>query len=459
MNKKFAVSCCAALCLTSLWACSTKETAGGVDEQTNTLAGVLTNGGVPMARVPVVARYVSVDSIEFRDTTDENGKFGFPLLRYGTYALSSVSDSLGVYRTVEFLGSKQQVELSMARTFGFEGSLTRDGSRQVEGAYVYLPGSSWETYVDSQGKFLLENVPAGQYMLFAKSPDPARYVNAAYVMDVSEEGSSVAGPLPTSMISSLEVLKESEAFDRLMSTASEDNSMALPLSTEYGLISLWSMDYVRTNGEFMSTTDARGRVGDMALYGMDGLVTGFSGKAVLLDSPSKFGVVDKDNGVLDSAAELTLELMIQVDSVDEQGSYRRNIIGKLGFDEKDKNVFSFALINKDCGAEKPSIAFFIADGSGDSLSCKNAVVSKEEIDFGTWTHYVVSWDGKNISLYKNGYLDAEEVVAVKVLEPSEEPMFLGKENINVRLDDVRLGAKAIGSADVLYRYYLRGGSL
>lgn len=435
-----------------LVACSTDVADGGVSEETNTLAGVLLDGDKPVANTIVTAQYTSVDTIQFVDTTDEKGAFKMPLRVYGTYALSSVSDTLAAYTTVNYQGTKREVNLSLSKALSFEGRLTLDDEEKVGGAELYLPGSPWTATADSVGHFELKNVPAGRFALFVNSPDPMRYVNAAYVIDLSEKDVSFAGPFPTSVVQSAVLGEVAERSD-------EDLELALPLSPEYGLISLWSMDYMSESDGVKYTMDSRGRMGKMVLYGMDELVKGYSGKALPLDSAKSFGVVEDDNGVLDSATAITLEVIIQIDSLDDSASYRRNVVGKLGFDENDKNVFSFALINKECGADEPAVAFFIADGSGDSLSCENAVVSKAHVDYGAWSNYAVTWNGTKLSLYKNGVLDAEKNVSVQMLEPSDEPVFFGKEDINVKLDDVRLGAKAISSADVLYRYYLRGGNL
>ncbi len=457
LNKKFAF---AATCALGIWACTeTGNVAGGVSEETNTVAGILVDvRGKPVSGVSVLAKHATVDSIAFIDTTGEDGRFAFPLVRQGLYGISGKTDSSSFYQTVNYDGKEQNVEVALKRSFDFEGQFVLDTNEQVSGILVSLPGSGWKTETDSLGNFELKGVPEGFYAVQANSPDPIRYLNAAYLLDVSSEGSSIAGPLPASI--DVDSLKSNGGREALASAGDQENQVRLPLSTEYGLLSWWPMDVISSSDGSVTTLDARGHTDAVLLYGIDEMVEGHSGKALFLNSSDRFGVVENDRGALDSLGEMTVELMLQIDSTKERGSYRKNIFGKLGFGgDDDKSVFSFALINQDCGVQSPSIAFFLADGSGDSLRCENAVVSSQPIDYKSWTHYVVTWDGGKLSLFKNGVLDASKDVSVKLILPSDEPIFFGKENINIKLDDVRLGAKAITSADVLYRYYLRGGTL
>lgn len=86
-------------------------------------------------------------------------------------------------------------------------------------------------------------------------------------------------------------------------------------------------------------------------------------------------------------------------------------------------------------------------------------MAKTAVEFNEWTHVVVVWSEGALQIYLNGKLDNQAEISVMQLESSDEPIFFGKEDVALKLDDVRLGAKAITSADVLYRYYLRGGAL
>jgi hypothetical protein len=65
---------------------------------------------------------------------------------------------------------------------------------------------------------------------------------------------------------------------------------------------------------------------------------------------------------------------------------------------------------------------------------------------------------KNI-MGTEGLKVAEKAVSVTQIGSSSEPIFFGKESLNLKLDDVRLSTSAIGESDVLYRYYLKGGAI
>lgn len=440
--------------------CST-EVAGGVSEETNTLAGVLTDHkGHNLSGVAVVARHMVEDTLVYADTTDDKGRFAFPLHRQGGYGISASADTLAFYSTVEFLGKKIEMDAKLRETVSFKGRVLLDSSMTQSNVVVTLPGTPWVSEADSAGNFSFEGIPVGTYAIVAKSPDPIRYLDAAYVLDAGDEPAVIAGPLPTTgrVLYGVDSSACGIRFEKGGASV-----VQLPLSTEYGLLSWWSMDYAVTSGKQMSIRDARGRIEAILLYGDAELVEGVSGKALALNGADQFGVIENDNGALGGSNELYLELLLQVDSAKStksEKSYRRNIVGKLGFgSEDDHDIFSLALIKGECGVDEPHLAFFLADGSGDSLSCRNAVVSKESFDFGTWTHVVVVFESGIVKMYKNGILDAEQEVSVSTIQKSDEPIFFGKENLNLKLDDVRLGEKAITSADVLYRYYLSGGAI
>ena len=79
--------------------------------------------------------------------------------------------------------------------------------------------------------------------------------------------------------------------------------------------------------------------------------------------------------------------------------------------------------------------------------------------FDEWVYVTAVWDGTTSVLYINGNKASEKKVSVKQIGVSSEPIFFGKESMNLKLDDVRLSTTAISASDVLYRYYLKGGAL
>lgn len=457
LNKKVIFAICS---LSLLASCTTSgggnEVGGGFDEQTNNIAGVLLDHGSPVSGAPVLAKHIASDTIALYDTTDADGTFGFRLKHHGYYAVTSTVDSLAVYETLEFNGSEVKLDLDLKETLTFKGRVDVDSA--VNGVTLSLPGSPWSVDVDSTGRFEFEGLPFGKYALLVSSPDSKRFENSAYAVDFSADGAKIYGPLPASVIydEAEELFLDSLPFRNVNDSA----VLEIPFVTDYSLLCWWTFDYLRERDGFKVAVEARGRSDSLFVYGVEGLVDGVTGKALPLQSAEQFGVVENDHGILDSLTELTFETVLMLDSINDQGAYRKNIVGKLGFGGgNDKDVFSFALINKECGVDEPSIAFFLADGSGDSLRCENAVVAKATIDYKSWTNYVVTWDGNFLAIYKNGVWAGEQRVSIERLNPSDESVFFGKEKINVKLDDVRLGAKAVTSADVLYRYYLRGRSL
>lgn len=442
-------------------ACSdSDDVAGGISEETNTLAGVLLDSkGNGVSGVAVVARHIEVDSIVLADTTGSDGAFGLPLKRQGQYGISAVVDSSAYYETVDYDGNEISVSASLKPAGKISGTMNLRSDTVAANVSVYIPGSRWVTETDENGEFTLEGIPFGIVPLFAKSPNPVQFNDAVYVVEVGKKSTTFKGPVP---FENFEVFAEDSLDEDIaLLTEADNETLLFPLSTEYGVRSWWSMDYLTPQKNKTSVvSDVRGGTENMLVYGGAELDSGVNNSALVLDGAKKYGVVENDRGVLDSATAIVLEAWLLVDSVlSDEDSFRKNIIGKVGFGSlDDQDVFSLALVKGECGAKKPSLAFFVASGDGDSLSCKNAAVAESSLDVGSWVYVTAVWNGESISLYQNGVLSGEKTVSVKQINVSSEPIFFGKEAINLKLDDVRLGVKAITAADVLFRYYLKGGA-
>ena len=470
-------------------ACTT-DVAGGVSEETNTVAGILVDGsGRAVAGVPVCAKHFMVDSIVLSDTTDSDGKFGLNVTRQGQYGISAHTESQAYYGTVNYEGADVSVSAKMEKTGKISGDLHLRPDTSAAGIRVYIPGSTWDTETDEDGLFTLEGVPVGILPLLAKSPDPIHFLDAVYVVKVGRSSTSFRGPIPTGMFElfakteaesdTANVEKEpveddsSRAENMVVGSAEQPyvdvvvqdvenvkpSKLLFPLSPEYGLRSWWSMDHLSDAGsEAKKLGDARGWTEGILVYGVDTLENGVTEKALALYGADEFGVIENDRAILDSATAMTLEAWINVGEL-KSGTYRKNIMGKLGFGSKDDHdVFSLAIVNGECGAKEASLAFFIADGSVDTLSCSDAVITKFTM-FDEWVYVTAVWDGNSSVLYINGNKAAEKAVSVKQIGASSEPIFFGKESMNLKLDDVRLSTTAISASDVLYRYYLKGGAL
>ncbi|MBR4783813.1 MAG: hypothetical protein IK012_00960 [Fibrobacter sp.] len=455
------------------------QLSGGISEETNTVAGVLLDdAGNAMVGISVCARHFVVDTLVYSDTTDSEGKFGFPIIREGQYGLSATKDSFAYYSTLTFDGTEQTLTAQLEKTKPVSGNFYLRPDTTTSGIKIYIPGSPWETTTDENGKFSFKNIPYGVVPLYAKSPDPVHYNNAVYIVTNMESSITFRGPMPTGLFENnsigydLAEQKDSDESDDSLTASSsapsnsivitgeerDSSELLFPLSPEYGLRSWWPMDYLaNTDKDTKKVDDARGGTEGILLYGVDSLEDGPANKALALYGSDQFGVIEGERSILDSAKSLTIEAWINIEDP-ESKNYRRNIIGKLGFgSSEDSDVFSLALVQGECDREEVSLGFFIADGSSNSLECEDAVFV-DYIYFDKWIYVTAIWDGKTSALYINGVKTAEKAVSVTQIGTSTEPIFFGKEDVNLKLDDVRLSTTAIGESDVLYRYYLKGGA-
>lgn len=441
-------------------ACSESDkVAGGVSEETNTLAGVLLDHkGKAASGVVLTARHFTMDSIVLVDTTDSDGQFGLPLKRQGKYGLSAQMDSHSYYETVDYEGSDISITAELQNQFNISGTLNLRVDTVAANVSVYIPGSEWNAVTDKNGHFSLKGVPMGKTPLIAESPDPIRFNDAVYLVEVEEKNNAFLGPLPSEMLYVL--IEDTTEIDETL--FSSKDTLNFPLSSEYGIRSWWSMDYLTTSTNKLNIIDdVRGGTESMLVYGKTELDSGVNNSALVLKGAKNYGVVENDKGILDSIEAFVLEASLEVDSIiSSEKAYRKNIIGKIGFGSEEENdVFSLAVIQNVCDVKKPSLAFFIADGAHDSLSCENAVVASKPLKLKSWVYVTVVWNAGNLSLYLDGKLSNEKKVSVEKINVSSEPIFFGKEAMDLKLDDVRLGTKAITDVDVLYRYYLKGGAI
>ena len=114
MNKLYSTIFAALLFVVLLWVgCSNNEVAGGVSEETNTIAGILVDQkGSPVVSAKVYCKSINVDTLESSDETNSKGEFSLPVKLWGSYGISASVDSLAFYEVVEFKG--KDVELNTA---------------------------------------------------------------------------------------------------------------------------------------------------------------------------------------------------------------------------------------------------------------------------------------------------------------------------------------------------------
>lgn len=411
-----------------LWAgCSNNEVAGGVSEETNTIAGVLVDKkGSPVVSAMVYCKSVDVDTVESSDKTDSKGRYRLPVKRHGSYGISAAMDSLAYYEVVEFNGKDVQLKSVLVDASDFRGRILLREDSTAAGIVVRIPGSPWTATTDSLGYYRLDGLPVGKVNLQVVPMDLARFVKVDRQVEI---GLLAAGAV---------------------------DSVMVPLSMEYGLRSWWAFGAVGKEGAVDFVNDSRAWTAGMKLYGSPeyGGFVSYEGTpnfvgAVHFKGASQFGVVEDDKGILDGVNSFAVEVVLQVDKVlDDSESFRKNLVGKLGFgSEEDRPVFSMALVKGMCGSGKESIAFFMADGSGDSLSCKNAVVSKNGLEFGKRYYLMATWNGKRVSLYENGKKVGETEVPFKKISASDESIFVGKESLEFSLEDLRISVEPLNDAD------------
>lgn len=441
-------------------ACSS-EVAGGTSEETNTIAGVLTNNsGKALSGVVVAARLAGAgsaasDTSVYADTTDSDGRFALKPATYGEYGVSAATDSSAFYALTEYVGKPVEVSGKLYAMDSISGTVYLRPDSVAAGAVVRIPGSVWNTVADSQGHFELKGIPGGEYYVSVTSPSPSYVMSSYYLVSIPVDSGATASGSSSSADTTLKTsgpVSSGVAVDVAFEYVNFV-SWVLPLSMDYAVKGYWTMDYLTCTASATTFNDVRGFTGIATLYG-GSLVTGRNGAgyALSLSGADEFAVIENDNGVLDSATALTVEAWVNVkDLMDSGAVYEKNIFGKLGF--SDTSVFSLAVIKGKCGVTEPSFAFFLAGGTGDSLSCASSAVDSVPVTTGAWVYLVAVWNGSTISLYRNGMLAMSAKTSVSRLSaPASVSVYFGKENLSVLVDDVRWSTAVLTGDDVFYRY-------
>lgn len=399
------------------------EVAGGSSEETNSIAGILKMpGGGAAAHVAVEARLATGGELHYADTTDERGEYSIAVRSSGTYGVSASADSFAFYDTVSVFGKGVTCNGSLAATDSIRGRVFLRKGIPAENATVELSGSPWKSVSGPDGSFVLHGVPKSHFSLSVTSPKPT------FAMGVS---------VPFS--------PEDFASDAV------ERDIFLPLATDYAVAGFWTFDFAPDG----YSADTKGLSGKAKLFGNASLDSGLLGtKALRLESAADFAVVEDDLGVLDSATGFSVEAWVKFSALDKAKASIENIFGKLGF--SDSAVFSLAVVNDTCGAEGAKFAFFLAQGPGDSLRCETAAISKDGVSDG-WNYLAASWDGDSAKIFVNGILSgAAEAKFESLVGENGIPLYFGKGNLDLTLDDVRISTVAVEEVDAEYRY--GGGS-
>ena len=421
-KQKFFKTLLSVLAVLFFISCST-DVAGGSSEETNTIAGILKfpNGTAAAHAAIQMQSITGNNSTIFSDTTDRTGNFSMTVKERGLYGISAIADSFAFYDTVSLNGHSIRREASLSKTFDISGHVYLREQIPAGQTVVQIPGSPWLTRTDSNGYFILTDVPQSSLSIAVNSPDKSFVLNQEYAIPAD-----TANTQPQSSY-----------------------SWILPLSTEYQIAGYWTFDYLASDN---SISDIRSISGKALLYGNAEISQGRnSGNALKLNDAGDFAVIENDNGVLDSAQAFSIETWVNIDDFKAENAAIKNIVGKLGF--QGNAVFSVALVQDTCNISGSAFAFFMASGNGDSLLCKNAAISSMPVQNNIWYYLAASWNGDSTNLFINGKQVASAPTPFATLSaPSSIPIYFGKENLSLRIDDVRLSTAALESIDVSHRY-------
>lgn len=212
--------------LTVLLVSCGNSVATGPDDGGSTLEVIAFGGsiGISPTEMSVTARSVVMtvhgDSIVHEVTTvTENGGFVFDSLPLGTYQISSLEDSRGFSERFE-LSVDTIVELELKPTVTLMGRVFTESNSSTGNITVSLPGTEIGEQVDSEGFYILKNVPTGNQILAITDGARVNYLTVnldstdiAYLRDirmVSDTGEvvSVFTPYPSTEERTLAVVPQ-----------------------------------------------------------------------------------------------------------------------------------------------------------------------------------------------------------------------------------------------------------
>lgn len=460
-------ACALTLPLILLSACST-DVAGGTSEETNTVAGVVTGtDGKALAGAVVEIRaldasmsnalaknsttgFITLSSwtdTVYRDTTDANGNWQIALGSVGEFGAVIRHDSSSWFGSFTYAGKDLQLDGKLQKSGTLTGKLYLNGSIKHSPVLVGIPGTPWAAWSDSLGVFSFSGLPAGEYSVIARSPDPELYATVSYYIAWTPGSTpKLLGPLPSST-------KPDTGWTTALSAALYSDSMEweLPMNIEYGLQGWWTLDYFRTVDIGLETPEARGRSGSAIVYGGQA-TSGYNGQALQLTGANQFAVVENDNNVLAGAKAFTVESWIMLDSLPTYSSSPRSLFGKLA--SSSQSLFSLAIVRGACSTEDTRLAFFLSDADSSELDCSLGIVSDSSISVGTWNHVAAVWDGQTLALYQNGLQVASRVFVRDTLPSTSLPVYFGKSDLSFRIDEVRWGTQPLRPVDIFYRYHM-----
>ncbi len=420
--------------------------AGGVDEQQNTVAGVsdeTENGSNVAPNTDPQNCYTRNDTTYCIHVADANLPIGDTLVQ----SVDSVHlDPVSVDRHDSADTPAPIVDVPVKTSYNIKGYVySENGTKSIE---VALKDSTFVVQGNSDGSFELA-IPEGTSSFVIKSVTTNGYVSVSNYYLTYKSGVTVLGPVPTSVAEDVDA----------------EDLEAPPVQT---------VEIPPANG----MTPDPGPVDDppdtsATILPPQDTVDSNSDAVILLPNDPDYGLVyhwnesnmpANESTVNDSLVfangleELTFEITFKVTAFPESLRYSKNVFGKTG-------LFNLAITKSSCHVQTPAFAFFIGNGFEYTSCHDKAVVSSATIEVGKEITVTGVWDGKHVMLYKDGFLIAEQILT-KIADINyitadnilETPFMFGDKDLDISIIDARLGNKAISSADVLYRHYLKGGA-
>ena len=415
--------------------------AGGVDEEHNTVAGVADEATTDS---PIIADDSNINCVTVNDTTICISRND---LNIPHDSVIQVIDTISENPTIIDKGDSIETPVPaevVVNSYSIKGYVAKDleTNNSIE---IALVDTTFYVKGNSDGMFEI-TVPEGTYSFVVKSIGNSGYVSESNYYLSYNSGVTVLGPVPTSVAGNVDaedleappvqtveippatgmtpdpVPTDSSSTGMPPQDTSSNNSDAvilLPNEPDYGLVYHWSEPNIPAN---------ESTVNDSLVFA---------------------------NGL----EELTFEITLKVNSFPETPMiFSKNVFGKKG-------LFNLAIVRATCHVQEPALAFFIGNGFEFNSCHDKAVVSSATIEVGKEITVTGVWDGKHVMLYKDGFLIAEQTLT-KIADINyitadnilETPFVFGDKEMDISIIDARLGNKAISSADVLYRHYLKGGA-
>lgn len=421
----------------ALTACGTFW-AGGVDEEQNTVAGATDEefsqpaSSSEMNEQPVTESSSSVTPANDTIVQPSHGSEQQTVIVFDPI-IGTISSSSYTVPTSSTDSTEQRQDLHE-----FTGIIRNNGNPLD--LSLNVDGNLYTTTTDQSGRFTFENVPEGTHVLYTTKDGTVGDV--AFLLQNSGNRCSLLGPIPASESENLTATDlTAPPMQTIIPSAAGTTIPDTTTNVDGG--GNGKKDSVAYQGGIEISCYPIGEMPHEADYG----------HVCAWDEASQNGTATSECDLTANPEAITIEANVVIGSLDPESSYRLNIVSKQW--EKSNGLFSLAVINNDCGVTKPSLAFFVSNGSG--YSCDNALISGVTVETGVPLALTAVWSGNSLWLYKNGFPAAFRVGSVDLSNDLNAPVVFGNEDGTVTLNSVQLGNKAIYSADVLYRYYLKGG--